>query len=259
VLWKLDLILSCVLWIKASRMYPRLYAPELSTTGRITLAGPEVHHAKDVLRIALGESVELFDGRGRIAAAAIAEIGRHEMVCDIVNCRIEPEPVPRVTLATAVPKGERFDWLVEKATELGIARLIPLQTERSSVDPRESKLARLRQTVVAACKQSRRAHLMELADVMPWQALLETCGTNLIVAHPSGTAVNELAGRLTTDPVFAVGPEGGFSAAELAQADAIGCRLVNLGLQPLRIETAAVVLAGWSALQRQTSEMRPFA
>lgn len=233
-------------------MPPRLYCPQLPTTGAVTLEGGEVHHAKDVLRIAAGEQIELFDGRGLIAQASIVEIRRHELVCEIADSHVEPEPTPRVTLATAVPKGERFDWLVEKATELGVARLIPLQTERSSVDPRDSKLARLRQTIIAACKQSRRAHLMELAEVMPWPRFLETHAKELIVAYPCARPLSEVNCRRAGEMTFAVGPEGGFSPGELAAAEAAGCSFVGLGQHLLRIETAGIVLAGWTIIQKTT-------
>src|SRR5687767_12139702 len=95
-------------------MPPRLYCPQLPTTGSVLLAGTEVHHAKDVLRIGAGDPVELFDGHGLTAQATISEIRRHEMACEITASHTEAESLPRVTLATAVPKGERFDWLVEK-------------------------------------------------------------------------------------------------------------------------------------------------
>lgn len=231
-------------------MPPRLYCPELPTTGVVTLEGGEAHHAKDVLRLTPGAQAELFDGRGLIVAVSIVEVRRHELVCEISASHCEPEPAPRITLATAVPKGERFDWLVEKATELGVARLIPLQTERSTVDPRDSKLTRLRQTVIAACKQSRRAHQMELAGVMTWPKVLAAYGSELIVAHPGGRPLAALNCSLGGEMIFAVGPEGGFSPGEIAVAEATQCRLVGLGQQLLRIETSAIAIAAWTAVQR---------
>jgi 16S rRNA (uracil1498-N3)-methyltransferase len=229
-------------------MPPRLHCPQLGETGRITLMGGEAHHARDVLRLAMCNPVELFDGTGTVAEAAVVELRRHELICEIASLRREPEPRPRITLATAVPKGERFDWLVEKATELGVSRLVPLETERSTVDPRASKLARLRHTVIAACKQSRRSWLMELADVTSWPQFVQSAGASLVVADPTGEPLQEVAISAANDLAFAIGPEGGFTAQELSLAVSTGGRCISLGRNLLRIETAAVAVAAWMAL-----------
>ena len=92
-----------------------------------------------------------------------------------------------LTLATAIPKGDRFDWLVEKATELGVARLIPLVTEHSVVDPRESKLERLRRTIIEASKQSRRNRLMVLDSPLSWVDLVRSARQAVrLLARPDG-------------------------------------------------------------------------
>ncbi len=137
-----------------------------------------------------------------------------------VELRVEGEWLPEapppfaLTLATAVPKGDRFDWLIEKATELGVERLIPLVTDRSVVDPRGSKLDRLRRSIIEASKQCRRARLMVLDEPIEW--------TKLVASFPDAT-------RFLADPrgipphrwpaiprggavVLAVGPEGGFTS-----------------------------------------------
>jgi len=220
------------------------------------LTDAEAHHGKDVLRLSSGAAVELFNGRGLVAEAVVQVVGRRELSCQVLSARTEPEPTPRVTLATAVPKGERFDWLVEKATELGVSRLIPLITERSSVDPRDSKLSRLRQTVIAACKQCRRAHLMELTEATRWQDFLKgAAGHSLFIAHPDGSQHSDIGNLMNpsgdANEVFLlVGPEGGFTAGEIDQATASGGRLVSLGQHLLRIETAGMLLASWVLLSR---------
>jgi 16S rRNA (uracil1498-N3)-methyltransferase len=147
-----------------------------------------------------------------------------------------------------VPKGDRFDWLVEKATELGVDRLIPLVTERSVVDPRSAKLDRLRRVVIEACKQSRRDWLMELEAPTPWRSVIGQAEPSIkLIAHPDfpGMAVSglNLTGR---SAILAIGPEGGFSDAEVDTARSLGWRPVGLGSTILRVETAA--LAGCSVL-----------
>lgn len=230
-------------------MPPRLYCPSLTSIGLVALNEAESHHVTHVLRHGNGDAIELFDGNGFIGTAVIAAVRKHEVECRVTDLRQEPKPDTCLTLATAVPKGERFDWLVEKATELGVDRLIPLVTARSTVDPRGSKLDRLRQTVIAACKQSRRARLLELTATRTWSEFLNEFGNgSLYLAHP-GTHVplGEVIGeerRLT----FAIGPEGGFTQEEIQAAIARGGRMVSLGPNMLRIETAGVAIAAWTRL-----------
>src|SRR5262249_14951791 len=126
---------------RGARMADRFYCPDPAVEGRFVLQGDEARHLGRVRRVGLGEVVELFDGRGFATRAKVAGLAR-----DRVELIGQGEPLPdrearcRLTLASAVPKGERFDWLVEKATELGVARLVPLLTERSVVDPGAAKL-----------------------------------------------------------------------------------------------------------------------
>jgi len=121
-----------------------------------------------------------------------------------------------VILATAVPKGDRFRWLVEKAAELGVTRLVPLITERSSVDPGENRLKKLQQTIVSAAKQSGQTRLMELAPLQKWEDFLEeVCQSDsrILIADPGGSALDLLKGspgNMSAGPiVLLIGPEGG--------------------------------------------------
>ncbi|MBS0264010.1 MAG: RNA methyltransferase, partial [Planctomycetes bacterium] len=145
----------------------------------------------------------------------------------------------------AVPKGDRFGWLVEKATELGVARLVPLLTERSVVIPGDGKLDKMRRTIIEASKQCRRSRLMELDESQEWPAFTSRQPTDrpFWVAHPTGQPLERstlpVAGHLTV----AIGPEGGFTDREIALAVAQGARLITLGARILRIETAALAVA----------------
>jgi 16S rRNA (uracil1498-N3)-methyltransferase len=227
----------------AGAVADRFYCPGLWVGSRATLIGDEAKHLARVRRVGVGERVELFDGQGKVAEAEVTEVGR-----DRVELAILTEgPGGRdldgsLILATAVPKGDRFDWLVEKATELGVTRLVPILTERSVVDPRAAKLERLRRLVIEACKQSGRSRLMELSEPRGWDEWLRfgnDSGEMRLVAHPGGVKLPELQGK---SPVtIAIGPEGGFTHAEIAAAQQAGYQRIGLGPTILRVETAALV------------------
>jgi 16S rRNA (uracil1498-N3)-methyltransferase len=223
----------------------RFYCPGAWRDGRAVLEADEARHLARVRRVGVGERVELFDGTGRTATGEVATIGRDRVELTIVGDGPPGRDLAgELILATAVPKGERFDWLVEKATELGVTRLVPIRAERSSVDPRGSKLDRLRRVVVEACKQSGRARLMALdepTDWADWLALGSAGAALCLLAHPGGGRVGEAEGfDLAAGVAVAVGPEGGFTEAEVAAAVAAGYRTIGLGPTILRVETAAV-------------------
>ena len=227
----------------------RFYCPKPLVDGFATLEGDEARHLIRVRRVAVGESVELFDGRGVAYRAEVRSLGRDRVELEISG----PTGSNRVascslTLATAVPKGDRFDWLVEKATELGVARLIPLVTERSVVDPRSSKIDRLRRVIVEASKQCRRDRLMELEAPTAWDSLVRSAREpTRLVAHPGGRGIASAGLRPGVESaILAIGPEGGFTVGEVDRAVGAGWTAVGLGSTILRIETAA--LAGCSTL-----------
>jgi 16S rRNA (uracil1498-N3)-methyltransferase len=235
-------------------MPPRFYCPLLSTAGSVTLPEGEAHHLARVLRVAEGDVVELFNGRGLVGHGVVGRIQKHQVECTVDQVQHEPKSVPELVIATAVPKGERFDWLVEKAVELGVDRLVPLITARSVVDPREGKLDRLRQTVVAACKQCHRSHLMELSSVTDFQQLIhETGGEFVVIADPAGVPLAKIQPnrQSASGLVFVVGPEGGLTDGERSWAREQEARFVSLGRNILRVETAVLALAAWGNLQRE--------
>lgn len=223
----------------------RCYCPDPAVSGRLVLTGDEAHHLARVRRVGPGAMVEVFDGVNPIAwpARVVASSPRE------VELEIEGEPIvgrePAValTLAVALPKGDRVDWLVEKAVEVGVSRLVPLRTERSVVDPRDAKLDRLRRRVVEASKQCGRNRLMEVAAPIEWEAFRRGHAEAVrLLAHPSGP---DPAGWPALDAsrarVLAVGPEGGWSDAEVETAVADGWTTIGLGPILMRIETAALV------------------
>jgi 16S rRNA (uracil1498-N3)-methyltransferase len=235
----------------------RFYCPDPPAAGRYRLVGDEARHLAKVSRHGPGDLVELFDGKGFAIVCRIVEVGpRHVEL--VPEGPLLPNDLPpcRITLATAIPKGDRFDWLVEKATELGVARLIPLITERSVVDPRQSKLERLRRNVIEACKQCRRSDLMRLGPSMNWQELMSleaSRGQALLIALQSGFPPSRWpAIAAGCEILLAVGPEGGFSPPEIDLALRGGWHPVSLAAHVLRIETAGI--AGIAAVLARTVE-----
>ncbi|AGA25920.1 RsmE family RNA methyltransferase [Singulisphaera acidiphila] len=227
-------------------MADRFYCPDPPVSGHFTLEGDEARHLLRVRRLGLRDQVELFDGRGYATCAEVTAVGRDRVELTAVGTALADRPLPcRLTLATAVPKGERFDWLIEKATELGVTRLVPIITERSVVDPRDAKLERLRRRVVEASKQCGRNRLMEVERPTPWSTLLKSVEDDVrLMAHPNGSprgrwprSRNGQGASVT----LAVGPEGGFSDVEVDEAQASGWSIVGLGPTILRIETAGLV------------------
>ncbi len=231
-------------------MTARYYAPHLSDADACALEGSEFHHLTRVMRAGLGDQVVLFDGRGNSAECRITGLTKTCASLQILERHGEPQEVTAdVVLATAIPKSDRFRWLVEKATELGVSRLIPLQTTRSVTEPGSNKLDKMRVTVIEACKQSGRDRLMTIDAVTDWKSFLKCVpdiGT-LVLADPGGTPVAEVR-EMRLKPgdrplVLLIGPEGGFTDAEVIQAVDAGGRCISLGLRILRTETAAIALA----------------
>ncbi len=224
-------------------MAERFFCPEGWPDGRATLLDDEARHLARVSRIGVGETVELFDGRGLIARAVVARVDRDRVDLTIAHAGPGTRDLDfPLVLATAVPKGDRFDWLVEKATEIGVSRLVPIIAARSAVDPRSAKIDRLRRRIVEACKQSGRSRLMTLDEPMRWANWLESDQnerSTRLIADPAGGPISE-AFDLAGGVVVAIGPEGGFDPGEVDAAARAGYRPVSLGPTILRVETAAL-------------------
>ncbi len=228
----------------------RFFCPTLADGTTVTLADDEFHHLVHVLRAKPGDQVELFDGAGRSGTAVVERISKREaQLSRAADLKISPPPAIRVVLGVACPKGDRLKWLVEKATELGVDELIPLQCERSVVEPRENRLVKLEQTVLAACKQCRRNRLMRIGEPQKLPPFLASPATHAWIAHPGGDSAASLASIMRDRPGgpvevrLAVGPEGGFTAEELRDAAERGVRALSLGRNILRVETAALAAA----------------
>ena len=233
----------------------RFYCPRIEVGRTAHLEGDEARHLAKVRRVAVGADVEVFDGRGLAARAEVVQLGRDRvelLVKSVLDGR--PAAPVRLTLATAIPKGDRFDWLVEKATELGVDRLVPLITERSSVDPRSAKLDRLRRAIIEASKQCRRDTLMTLDEPQnwnQWSSSLDPATHHRWLAHPGGdSAWTEVRLAQGSPVAVAIGPEGGFSDREVATARSAGWVPIDLTSSLLRVETAALAVSAHLLIRR---------
>jgi len=233
-------------------MSRRFFVEQPISGERAVLAGSEAHHLAHVMRAVAGDEITLFDGSGREFQARIERVGRSEIETSILEMKsIDRELPVRVTLAVALPKGDRQAWLVEKAVELGVARLIPVQTARGVAQPVDKALERLRRGVIEAAKQCGRNRLLEIAPPQTWTELTTSTPTNVWrgFAHPGGEpllgsiATAGTSGSQVEEYIFGIGPEGGFTDEEVAAAQAAGWRSVDLGSRILRVETAAILLA----------------
>lgn len=226
-------------------MSERFYLSAPPRDGHATLAGDEARHLVRVMRCTVGDEVVVFDGRGTSWRGRVAAIGRDEVRLEVDAPRPRvPRVRPPLTLAVALPKGERQKWLVEKLTELGVDRLVPLETARGVAMPTAAAVERLARGVIEACKQCGRDELMEVAEPASIAAVVRAAGPEALVVITDRDGEPLDAAAVAGRPIVGlVGPEGGFTAEELATAGAAGGRKISLGPHVLRVETAAVALA----------------
>ncbi|CAM3477255.1 16S rRNA (uracil(1498)-N(3))-methyltransferase [Bordetella sputigena] len=231
---------------------PRFYCSfALAPHARIELPEAIAHHAARVLRLRDGDTAVLFDGNGgeypatlRIAGKAVhAELGAHDPR--------EAELAGGLTLVQGLPSGDKMDWIVEKAVELGVRRLVPVAAQRSVLqlngERQDKRLAHWRRIATAASEQCGRNRLMRIEPVMPLARWLETASTGRrLLCHPENGTPLKAALRNLGDAravELLVGPEGGWSDTERDAARAAGVDVVSFGPRVLRTETAGLALA----------------
>jgi 16S rRNA (uracil1498-N3)-methyltransferase len=228
---------------------PRLYVEgTLSNDAALTLEGGQANYLSAVMRLGSGAQVKLFDDRTGEWLAEIIDAGKKRVALRIVKHLREREPVPDLWLLFAPIKRGRIDWIVEKATELGVARLVPVITRRTIVD--RTKSDRLRVHIVEAAEQCERTTLPELAEPEKLDALLKSWPadrTLLFADEGGGEAILEALGL--GPAAILIGPEGGFTEEERASIRAVPqARPVSLGPRILRADTAAIAaISLWMA------------
>lgn len=238
----------------------RIYFPgEIPPHGSCLLAPAQAHHVARVLRLQAGDAITLFDGRGIEYAAVIARIAKSGITLNVGEPRrIDRESPLAVTLAQAISSGERMDYTVQKAVELGVAGIQPLESARSVVRldgiRARKRLAHWQAVVIAACEQCGRNRVPEIAPVMAlrdWLGLAvrrPASETRMLLAPQAGITLREVP-RPRAGVTVLAGPEGGFTTEEQHDATRAGFVAVRMGPRVLRTETAAVAaLAAMQAL-----------
>jgi 16S rRNA (uracil1498-N3)-methyltransferase len=225
---------------------------------RVVLDGPEGRHAATVRRIAAGEQVMLADGGGLRVTCAVVAAGKAELQLSVIEVCREPESQPRFVLVQALAKGDRDDQAIEAATEFGVDEVVPWQASRSIVQWRGERGDKARRkwesTVAAAAKQSRRARVPVVGELLTTKALAARIGASAVAYVLHEDATQSLAAQALPedgDVLVVVGPEGGITADEVAAFEAAGALTVRLGDTVLRSSSAGpAALAVLSAANR---------
>jgi len=225
--------------------------PKHVSKDELLFSEDETHHLGKVRRKKKGENIWAIDGKGSAYEVQIMSIEKNRARAKIIQTRrLIGEPVTEVTLAQSLLKGERFDWLIEKATEIGIRRIIPIHCEHSETIAAPQKYARWKRVAMAAMKQSGRCILPEITIARSFHEILplgSDCHHRLIAHATQGSTpltISKRAGPITKPKaILLIGPEGGFTDHEIEQSQEHGFRPISLGSRRLRSETAGIVLS----------------
>ncbi|MFM1895190.1 MAG: hypothetical protein RLZZ385_264 [Pseudomonadota bacterium] len=216
----------------------------LSSGQALLLEGDSAHYLVNVLRMKAGQACTVFNGNDGEFAATVAATGRHRVELT-VGAPLASHGDPRLTicLGLGLSRGERMDWAVQKATELGVSRIVPLLTEHCEVKlderRRENRLIHWQRIAINACEQCGRTRVPDIDNPMDLSAWLANYPQGILLDHSGTTGFKQAQ---LSDPVhLLIGPEGGWSDGELTLASMSGYQLVRLGPRILRTETAPVV------------------
>lgn len=212
--------------------------------GLLTLSDDEAHRARTVLRLAPGDALELFDGAGRMATARVHAVGAQVEV-EVLAVGEAPS-APLLTIAQGLPKGDKLELVIQKATELGAAGIVPFAAARSVVRLQGAKaherVERWRKIAREAARQCGRADIPEVGELADLAAVLARPGkVGLLYEGTTDLRLGAFLDAAAGAPVtLVIGPEGGFAEEEVAQARAAGAAIVGLGSRILRTETVAL-------------------
>lgn len=236
-------------------------SPPLPEGVLVSLSEADSAHAARVLRLSVGDTVIVCDGLGYEYEAELESVSAREVTVRILNRRLsDAEPAVHVTLAQGIAKGDKMDFVVQKAVEVGISRIIPLITERTVVrlegQKAAAKVERWRRIAYEAAKQSGRARIPAVDAVHSWDQLWRRDDLGIVIIPWEGEKARRLLETVSTvasasqgkrpmpaQITIVIGPEGGFAAHEIVQARQNGARVVTLGPRILRTETAGLVTA----------------
>lgn len=224
---------------------PRFFVAAPLALGVHDVPEAQAHYLSRVLRLTVGAAVQLFDGSGQEYIGELTSVTKKAVQVDLRECLDGlPESSLRIHLGQGLSRGERMDWAIQKATELGVAEITPLFTERCEVrlnDERmQKRLEHWQQIAISACEQCGRSKVPVIhapQSLKDWQASIEA--DLKLLLHPVAQPLTEHATPSTL--AFLIGPEGGLTEKEVAQASAHGFQPARLGPRVLRTETAPVV------------------
>ncbi len=218
------------------------------------LTGQEAHHLASVLRLTKGEKIILFDGTGKVYTARIERVSKKNVPLSIVKAEEASAGVTRLHLGQALLKGKKMDFVIQKATELGIDTLHPFTSQFCDISaPAENKISRWQRIVIEACKQCGQPFPPDVRPPVTFDRILTTQGHfDCKLIFREGEDVCPLADCFplrapTRSVIMLIGPEGGFSRDEIDKAVAVGYIPVTLGSRVLRAETASI--AGMAIVQ----------
>lgn len=243
----------------------RFFIPELYSE-EMHIAGVDAHHISKVLRMQVGEQLQIVSDDGISALAEIAAFGEHEVIVRCLEKLAEShEPQVKITLAQGLAKGEKIDFIIQKAVELGVYSVVPVAMEHSVVRLEAAKavkkVERWQKIAEAAAKQSKRDIIPQVQEVQTMAQLLakNTCKAKIIAYECEDrlglkkALQTALAQDAMESLLLIIGPEGGISEKELEQARAAGAVPVSLGRRILRAETAGLV--AMSAIFYETGDL----
>ena len=242
---------------------PRFFiAPDQVRDPSISVLGEDVRHIRTVLRKGPGDLLTLLDGHGREYTVRITTIERSKIDTEIIDRKQRTTASPVVILGQGLPKSDKMDWIVQKATELGVSAVVPLVTERTivKIKDEEKRVARWQKICREAAMQSDRPDIPMVEAIRPFGEFVGTLApgplTLLLFPWEEGTQPIKTVLRRTQDiekVVVLIGPEGGFSQAEADLAEKKGFHLVSLGPNILRTETAAVAVLSMVLYETSTA------
>ncbi|HOP75317.1 MAG TPA: 16S rRNA (uracil(1498)-N(3))-methyltransferase [Bacillota bacterium] len=221
---------------------------------KVFLEGSDHHHLLNVLRKKVGDEITVLNGKGEEFLARVIEIKPSMVIAEIVTAMNRPaEPRVKINLIQGLPKADKFEWIIQKNTELGVSRFQPVITERSTIrldaEARTKKWERWSKIIKSAAEQSGRTIIPELEMVKDWELAIRNLRPGLTLIPWEGETERSLKSVLEAEKVLPtevnviIGPEGGFSIQEINEAREYGAIPITLGPRILRTETAGLVAA----------------
>ena len=225
----------------------RFYAPVESFKDKsVTLDADETRHLRDVLRLRIGDEVSVFDGTGREFRCAVSEIGKKTSILSLIEetPAASSESAFEITVAATILNGEKYDLIIQKAVELGVTQLIPLQSIRCDVKLKDAvkRLDRWRRIALEATKQCGRAKLMQIAEPLAFNDLIISLKNEntVLFSERDGDSFSKIKKGKKLTAIY--GPKGGWDDSELEAARLKDVKIVTLGGRILRAETASIAI-----------------